>query len=315
MLNRALLRTPWLRPAIFSAPHPSISATAASAPRFPTLYATTRPLTSAPFRQSEHPPTTPSTPPSETAALPSQDPEPATTTTTTAPEPPSHIPWYLQDEPDVPATRPIISGEQIPALPENPPALLAALLEYTFKDLGLDGLKLLDLRGLDTPPALGANVIMIVGTARSVKHLNVSADRLCRWLRATYKLAPFADGLLGRNELKIKLRRKAKRARLASKAGTLVDDKDDGITTGWICVNAGIVEEAPLADEVAAAQEAAGFEGFGNAGWGTRVVVQIFTEEKRAEVDLEGLWEKNLARVGRQRERERAEREDGEEWL
>ncbi|PYH77039.1 hypothetical protein BO82DRAFT_358572 [Aspergillus uvarum CBS 121591] len=313
MLNRALLRTPWLRPAIFSASHPSISATAASAPRFPALYASTRPLTSIPSRQSEHPPTTTSTPPSETAALPSQDPELATTTTTTTPEPTSHIPWYLQDEPDQPATRPITSGEQIPALPENPPALLAALLEYTFKDLGLDGLKLLDLRGLDTPPALGANVIMIVGTARSVKHLNVSADRLCRWLRATYKLTPFADGLLGRNELKIKLRRKAKRARLASKSGTLVDDKDDGITTGWICVNAGIVEEAPQA-EVTAAEEA-GFEGFGNAGWGTRVVVQIFTEEKRAEVDLEGLWEKNLARVGRQREKERAEREDGVEWL
>ncbi|PYI35656.1 hypothetical protein BP00DRAFT_422068 [Aspergillus indologenus CBS 114.80] len=313
MLNRALLRTPWLRPAILSASHSSISATAASAPRFPALYATTRPLTSTPSRQSEHPPTTTAAPPSETAALPSQDPEPATTTTTHPPEPTSHIPWYLQDEPDQPATRPITSGDQIPALPENPPALLAALLEYTFKDLGLDGLKLLDLRGLDTPPALGANVIMLVGTARSVKHLNVSADRLCRWLRSTYKLTPFADGLLGRNELKIKLRRKAKRARLASKSGTLVDDKDDGITTGWICVNAGIVEEAPQA-EVAAAEEA-GFEGFGNAGWGTRVVVQIFTEEKRAEVDLEGLWEKNLARVGRQRERERAEREEGVEWL
>jgi peroxin-12 len=136
---------------------------------------------------------------------------------------------------------------------------------------------------------------MIIGTARSVKHLNVSADRLCRWLRSTYKLTPYADGLLGRNELKIKLRRKARRARVASRAGTTVDEKDDGITTGWICVNAGVVENSPVEE-----QASRKVEGFGNIGGGTRVVVQMFTEEKRAEVDLEGLW---LATIERDRRR------------
>ncbi|KAH3335552.1 ATPase synthesis protein 25 mitochondrial [Aspergillus fumigatus] len=208
-----------------------------------------------------------------------------------------HTPWYLQEEALIEEPRQISSRDQIPELPENSPAILPVLLDYIFKDLGLDELRLIDLRGLETPPPIGANSIMIIGTARSVKHLNVSADRLCRWLRSTYKLTPYADGLLGRNELKIKLRRKARRARVASRAGTTVDEKDDGITTGWICVNAGVVENSPVGE-----QASRKVEGFGNIVGGTRVVVQMFTEEKRAEVDLEGLWLATIERDRRQKQ-------------
>ncbi|KAJ5650334.1 ATPase synthesis protein 25 [Penicillium longicatenatum] len=208
----------------------------------------------------------------------------------------TQVPWYLQEESPTRKVRPII-GDHIPKLPDNSPAMLPNLMEYTYQEIGLDELKLYDLRGLDIPAALGANVIMIIGTARSVKHLNVAADRLCRWLRSTYKLSPYADGLLGRNELKIKLRRKAKRARAASHAGTMIDEKDDGITTGWICVNMGVVDKdvaSPQLSEV-------GFEGFGQLDTGTSVVVQIFTEEKRADVDLDGLWQGTLDRAERKR--------------
>ncbi|KAJ5770281.1 uncharacterized protein N7511_002332 [Penicillium nucicola] len=212
-------------------------------------------------------------------------------TESSAPASSQHVPWYLQEETPV-EDRPLAEAH-LPDIPEDSPEMLSTLLEYTYKDLGLDGLKLYDLRGLEIPAALGANVIMIVGTARSVKHLNVSADRLCRWLRSQYKLSPYADGLLGRNELKIKLRRKAKRARAAAAAGAMIDEKDDGITTGWICVNAGVVDK----DSISKTQLSdAGFEGFGSIELGTNVVVQIFTEEKRADVDLDGLWEATLAR-------------------
>lgn len=213
-----------------------------------------------------------------------------------ASQPSQHIPWYLQDMPSA-EPRLVTSRDQIPDLPENAPPILPALLDYTFKDLGLDDLKLLDLRHLDQPPALGAHVIMLIGTARSVKHLNVSADRLCRWLRSNYKLSPHADGLLGRNELKIKLRRKARRARIASQAGAVFDDKDDGITTGWICVNAGIVED-PYVQQFADVE----IEGFGSAVRGTRIAIQMFTEEKRTEVDLEGFWEAALRRSERNKQ-------------
>ncbi|KAI9037842.1 uncharacterized protein KD926_011545 [Aspergillus affinis] len=209
-----------------------------------------------------------------------------------------HVPWYLQEASPVSESQQISFQDQLPDLPEQSPEILPVLLEYVFKDLGLDKLNLMDLRPLETPPPLGANVIMIIGTARSVKHLNVSADRLCRWLRSTWNLSPYADGLLGRNELKIKLRRKARRARIASQSGSMVDEKDDGITTGWICVNAGVVEKSAAPEP-----GAQNFEGFGTVVGGTRVVVQMFTEEKRAEVDLESLWQKTLDRAEREKKK------------
>lgn len=160
------------------------------------------------------------------------------------------------------------------------------LLQNLSVEIGLDDLTLIDLRGRNPPSPLGGNAIMVIGTARGIKHLNVSADRFCRWLRSTYKLQPFADGLLGRNELKIKLRRKTRKARVAGSTGSTVASSDDGITTGWICVNAGLVDD-PGAEHLA---RQGVFEGFGKVQSGTRIIVQMFTEEKRALMDLEKLW-------------------------
>ncbi|OBT86554.1 hypothetical protein VE02_04314 [Pseudogymnoascus sp. 03VT05] len=199
----------------------------------------------------------------------------------------SSTPWYLQV--DTPTTHiPTLSERQkIPELPSSPPAILQPLLERISVDLGLDDLSLLDLRKLDPPPALGANLIMIIGTARSEKHLHVSADRLCRWLRTEYKLRPDADGLLGRNELKLRLKRKAKKAKLTGMPHE--DDADDGVRTGWVCVNVGTVESAKGA-ESEVTQLDTGFVGFGRQTDGTKIVVQMLVEEKRAELDLERLW-------------------------
>jgi Ribosomal silencing factor during starvation len=284
------------------------------------------------------------------------------------------IPWYLQvDTPQPPGpSHPFADRQLIPNLPHNPPLILPPMLEYLSVDTGLDDLTLLDLRSLDPPPALGANLLMIIGTARSVKHLNVSADRFCRWLRSNYKLRPYADGLLGRNELKLKLRRKARRAKLAASVGNTMYEKsggaDDGITTGWICVNVGQVEDGlvenaaeqgdtvaeqgikeeqdedivmkeqdedvankepddeamaeanitqDMRDEAAAQSsteqeeeeylnpdasaddqddEDDGYIGFGSRSNAPRIVVQMFIEEKRAELDLEGLWQDRSSR-------------------
>ena len=166
---------------------------------------------------------------------------------------------------------------------------------------------------------------MLVGTARSVKHLNVSADRFCRWCRSNYKLRPYADGLLGRNELKLKLRRKARRLKLAQSVGnTLEAYRDDGITTGWVCVNVGAVDEAVIEGaprelqeegEDAEAQEEQyenpddGYIGFGSRSTAPRIVVQMFTEDKRADMDLEGLWEVRASRRAYKEEKADAEAE------
>jgi hypothetical protein len=74
---------------------------------------------------------------------------------------------------------------------------------------------------------------------------------------------------------------------------------DDGIRTGWICVRVGRVEPAETAQE--ATQEDDQFVGFGESSRHVTIVVQMFTEEKRADVDVEGLWENVLERAKRRR--------------
>lgn len=204
-------------------------------------------------------------------------------------------PWYLQVETPTRAEKSLPERQNLPELPADPPPLLKPLLEHISIDLGLDDLTLFDLRKLDPPPTLGANLLMIIGTARSEKHLHVSADRFCRWLRSKHKLQPHADGLLGRGELKLKLRRKARRARLLSSVGSADRvNQDDGLSTGWICVNVGMIEDCEGGKPFRA--EDGEFVGFGEHLDGTRVVIQMLTQEKREELDLEELWGNLLER-------------------
>lgn len=207
----------------------------------------------------------------------------------TSPESDSLLPWYLQVETPQRIPKSLVERQQLPDLPPDPPPLLKTILEKISTELGLDDLFLIDLRKLDPPSGLGANLMMILGTARSEKHLHVSADRFCRWLRSTYKLSPHADGLLGRGQLKIKLRRKARRAKLLSTVrSSEKSNQDDGLSTGWICVNVGTIEDGESAAELPAKRE--GFIGFDEQEEGAKLVVQMLTQEKREELDLEELW-------------------------
>ena len=210
----------------------------------------------------------------------------------------SSVPWYLQVKPPQQIPSPFSDRQRLPDLPSDPPPLLQPLLEHISINLGLDDLSILDLRRLDPPPALGANLLMIMSTARSEKHLHVSADRFCRWLRTEHKLTPYPDGLLGRGELKLKMKRKARRARIMSRVGSPEQGAaDDGLRTGWVCVNIGTIEDATTAPKENSAIE--GYVGFGTQSSGTKVVVQMLTEEKREELDLERLWSQAVARQER----------------
>ncbi|KAJ4990303.1 hypothetical protein SVAN01_04185 [Stagonosporopsis vannaccii] len=208
----------------------------------------------------------------------------APTPSTAAPS----IPWYLKQQS---APRAPVQAAEIPDLPANPPPILATLLEYIAVTAGLDDLSLLDLRDLDPPPALGPKLIMIIATARSERHLHVAADRFARWLRREHGLKANAAGLLGRNELKIKLRRKAKRMRMLANVGGAMPEGniDDGIRTGWICCTLSKVEAHPE-DTHMPGDDVQEFVGFRDVKPGVNIVVQMFTEEKRAETDLETLW-------------------------
>lgn len=182
---------------------------------------------------------------------------------------------------------------------------------------------------------------MLLGTARSEKHVHVSADRVCRFLSSldpalgygaserredgggsgssrssSAVIKPVADGLLGRNELRLKLKRKAKRNRIMSSGGQgpgyLVKDErgevDDGIRTGWVCVNVGKVRGGELED-VDDTIEKDGFVGFNEDQGGCRIVVQIMTEEKRGQLQLEELWQGMLNQQQRQADEQRLQQE------
>ncbi|KAJ4353024.1 ATPase synthesis protein 25 mitochondrial [Ascochyta clinopodiicola] len=203
-------------------------------------------------------------------------------------KPAAAVPWYLKQK-SVP--RAPFQAAVVPDLPTNPPPILEDLLNYVAVTAGLDDLSLLDLRNLDPPPALGPKLIMIIATARSERHLHVAADRFTRWLRREHGLKADADGLLGRNELKIKLRRKAKRMRMLANVGGAMPEGniDDGIRTGWICCTLSKVEAHPD-DMHMPGDDVKEFVGFREVKPGVNIVVQMFTEEKRAETDLETLW-------------------------
>ncbi|KAL9597124.1 MAG: hypothetical protein Q9219_005346 [cf. Caloplaca sp. 3 TL-2023] len=217
---------------------------------------------------------------------------------------PDPLPWYLQQQTDQSEPKTLSDRQRLPDLPSDPPPLLNPILQHVSVDLGLDDLTLLDLRDIDPPPALGANLMMILGTARSEKHLHVSADRLCRWLRTTHKLTPYADGLLGRGELRLKLKRKNRRARMLNSVGASdKDNSDDGIRTGWVCVNIGTIEDGRAVEHDNFKHEDDDYVGFGGEISGVKMVVQMLTEEKREELDLETLWGQALRRYTRKHDR------------
>ncbi|KAL9041803.1 MAG: hypothetical protein Q9214_003982 [Letrouitia sp. 1 TL-2023] len=207
------------------------------------------------------------------------------------------LPWYLQVEVPRREARHVLDRQQLPELPPDPPPLLQPILEHISVNLGLDDLTLLDLRHLDPPPALGANLLMILGTARSEKHLHVSADRFCHWLRTEHKLSPYPDGLLGRGQLKLKMKRKARRARMLNHVGSSESSSsDDGIRNGWVCVNIGMIENGRVQEADKEENTRQDFVGFNDVAYGASVIVQMLTGERREELDLESLWKTMLAR-------------------
>ncbi|PNY23707.1 ATPase synthesis protein 25, mitochondrial [Tolypocladium capitatum] len=212
-------------------------------------------------------------------------------------------PWFLEEEP--PRHPPSLHTPTLPKAPEDAPPLLEPMMKYIYEDMGLDELSLLDLRDLDPPAALGPNLIMLFGTARSERHLHVSSGRFVRWLRRNYKVNAKAGGLIGPGELKTKLRRLRKKAKLMGTNTMILPGGDNGISTGWVCVN--FSTTGGDSDEAASFDDSGRFSGFGAASTGTTIVVQCMTESRRSELDLESLWQGILRRSLEQERKIRGE--------
>lgn len=202
------------------------------------------------------------------------------------------VPWFLEVEP--PRHPPSQHKVELPKIPEDAPAFLEPMVKYIFEDMGLDDISLLDLRELDPPAALGPNLIMLFGTARSERHLHVSSGRFVRWLKRTQDISARADGLIGPGELRTKLRRLRKKAKLLGTNTAIIPGGDNGISTGWVCVNFSFNDGKSA--EQASFDETGRFSGFGAPQTGTTVVVQCMTETRRGELELEPLWQGVLKR-------------------
>ncbi|KAL1900036.1 ATPase synthesis protein 25 mitochondrial [Ceratocystis pirilliformis] len=200
------------------------------------------------------------------------------------------MPWYLEVDP--PIQPPSHIGAPLPSLPENSPSLLDLLVKYAYEDMGLDDMSIMDLRELDPPPALGPNLIMVFGTARSERHLHVASARLVRWLRYNYHVEAAADGLIGAGELRTKLRRLRRKAKIMGSGNVVHHGGDDGISTGWICVNLGTIGNT-ISEELHI-DGAGKMSGFGGSTNGTTIVLQVMTESRREELALELLWSRSL---------------------
>ncbi|KAF2103417.1 hypothetical protein NA57DRAFT_52937 [Rhizodiscina lignyota] len=233
----------------------------------------------------------------------------------------SSLPWYLriqeQESQKDEQSRSLTDRQRLPDLPSEPPPILQTLLDHISVDLGLDDLSLLDLRNLDPPPALGSNLIMVIGSARSEKHLHVSADRFCRYLRSTHKLRAHADGLMGRGELKIRMRRQARRTRLMANVGAMDTKSNEELRSGWVCVLVDGIQPSPnWNSSVPKREDLVGFDEISDK---VTLAVQMFTEERREDIDLEKLWtgrsrRAELAMAGDEvEEEEEAVREDADD--
>ncbi|KAL5594124.1 hypothetical protein BROUX41_001170 [Berkeleyomyces rouxiae] len=220
------------------------------------------------------------------------------------------MPWYLEVDP--PIQPPSHMGAAPPALPENPPFLLEPLVKYAFEDMGLDDMTMLDLREFDPPPALGPNLIMLFGTARSERHLHVASARLVRWLRYNFHVEASADGLIGAGELRTKLRRLRRKAKIMGSGNVVHRGGDDGISTGWICVNLGTIGNT-ISEELHV-DVAGKMSGFGGSVDGTTIVLQVMTEGRREELGLEGLWTRSLEGNIKMREKLMAPPQHGKDF-
>ncbi|KAF5017929.1 hypothetical protein F66182_10113 [Fusarium sp. NRRL 66182] len=221
------------------------------------------------------------------------------------------VPWFLEVEP--PRHPESQHAVQLPNIPEGTPEVLGPMVKYIFEDMGLDDISLLDMRDLDPPAALGPNLIMLFATARSERHLHISSGRFVRWLRKNYSISARADGLIGPGELRTKLRRLRKKAKLMGTNTAIIPGGDNGISTGWVCVN--FSSHGDNINEAAKVDDTGRFSGFGAPQTGTTVVVQCMTEVRRAELDLESLWQSVLKKSLRENKQARGEKISSPEEL
>ncbi|KAK9378639.1 uncharacterized protein V2V93DRAFT_375427 [Kockiozyma suomiensis] len=169
-------------------------------------------------------------------------------------------PWYLRVAESLAQTK-VTNVAALPEMPDNSPDELEPILAFLVRDLGLQELSVIDLRGVST--VFGGEAIMVVSTARSERHLNRAAEQFRVFLKRTYRVKPIIEGLVGKERVKVQERRiKKKLSRYTGDVTSYENDLRSLNKNSWVFFDSKV----------------------------SGIHVHIITGDKRWELDLEGLW-------------------------
>lgn len=113
-------------------------------------------------------------------------------------------PWYLNPEESSITSSPLNQIE-IPQMPTNHPETLENLVNYLAHELGIDDLKIFDMRNKSNDESIeGAYDIsdfMVIGTGKSTKHLQKASSELEFYIKHNLHKLPSIEGILKSGKL------------------------------------------------------------------------------------------------------------------
>ncbi|CDK27248.1 unnamed protein product [Kuraishia capsulata CBS 1993] len=168
-------------------------------------------------------------------------------------------PWYLRSEEPESA---IISGTEMPEIPQDAPARLVQIVEYIAKQLSMENLLIFDVRSDHRDGYQGSQFVgdfMIIGSGKSAKHLHKATEELNNYVKKDLDTIPSYEGLLKSSDL-FTARKRYKRKLKKSPAYAL---NDYGATANsWVMIDTNV----------------------------DGIYVHFLTQERREELNLEELW-------------------------
>lgn len=172
-------------------------------------------------------------------------------------------PWYLNPDAS-PSVESPLQEVQLPALPANAPQTLENLINYLAKDLGIQDLKIFDMRdrdglSLDSEGAYDISDFMILGTGKSAKHLLKASSELEYYIKHNLHKLPITEGVLKAGKLAKYHRRLHKKGKTAPN----YSKENYGVTPNtWVMTDTKT----------------------------DGIIIHMLTEERRRDLNLEYLW-------------------------
>lgn len=185
----------------------------------------------------------------------------------------SSVPWYLRDtNEDLDQQNPSLK-EPIPELPSNPSDSLGPLVEFLVRDLGLVDVSFLDLRDREPVTIFGPDAIMVVATGKNDRHIGKATQELLTWIKHNYGIVPYKEGVHTAGFIKVQKRRQKKKSKKLALADDSYESLESRFTSNWVTMDTKL----------------------------DSLIVHLFTEDKRKQIDLEYVWAKNKRELREQR--------------